>query len=213
MPFTRQGTELLRIHRTENGDVVFTLSGRIDEENIAELEALIAAEGKDRRIVLDLKDMTLTGRGWQSFFVAQCRQPALRCWCDPYVAGGSRDKTSRDKTMEASAVGLIGENAEQAAFIKETTMTTLDLIGSSPKFRALMAEVTRVAPVDSAVLIQGETGTGKEVIARSIRDAGPRRNRFVARIAQRFRAHCWRANCSATNRAPSPARGRKQGAI
>jgi formate hydrogenlyase transcriptional activator len=60
-------------------------------------------------------------------------------------------------------------------------MTTLDLIGSSPKFRALMTEVTRVAPVDSAVLIQGETGTGKEVIARAIHDAGPRRNqRFVA---------------------------------
>jgi formate hydrogenlyase transcriptional activator len=60
-------------------------------------------------------------------------------------------------------------------------MTTLDLIGSSPKFRALMTEVGKVAPVDSAVLIQGETGTGKEVIARAIHEASPRRNRrFVA---------------------------------
>ena len=60
-------------------------------------------------------------------------------------------------------------------------MTTLDLIGSSPKFRALLADVARVAPVDSAVLIQGETGTGKEVIARAIHEASPRRNyRFVA---------------------------------
>src|SRR3984885_13158013 len=59
-------------------------------------------------------------------------------------------------------------------------MTTLDLIGSSPKFRALLTEVARVAPVDSAVLIQGETGTGKEVIARAIHEARPRRNkRFV----------------------------------
>ena len=38
-----------------------------------------------------------------------------------------------------------------------------------------------VAPVDSAVLLLGETGTGKEVIARAIHDAGPRRpQRFVA---------------------------------
>jgi formate hydrogenlyase transcriptional activator len=60
-------------------------------------------------------------------------------------------------------------------------MTTLDLIGSSPKFRALLTDVERVAPVDCAVLIQGETGTGKEVIARAIHEASPRRNRrFVA---------------------------------
>jgi formate hydrogenlyase transcriptional activator len=60
-------------------------------------------------------------------------------------------------------------------------MTTLDLIGSSPKFRALLTDVAKVAPVDSAVLIQGETGTGKEVIARAIHEASPRRhNRFVA---------------------------------
>ena len=59
-------------------------------------------------------------------------------------------------------------------------MTSLDLIGSSPKFQALLTEVERVAPVDSAVLIQGETGTGKEVIARAIHEASPRRhNRFV----------------------------------
>jgi transcriptional regulator with GAF, ATPase, and Fis domain len=55
-------------------------------------------------------------------------------------------------------------------------MTTLDLIGSGPKFRALMTEVETVAPVDSAVLIQGETGTGKEVIARAIHEGSPRRD-------------------------------------
>src|SRR5580698_8462245 len=60
-------------------------------------------------------------------------------------------------------------------------MTTLDLIGCSPKFRAVLTDVERIAPVDSAVLIQGETGTGKEVIARAIHEASPRRNqRFVA---------------------------------
>ncbi|HEY1756168.1 MAG TPA: sigma-54 dependent transcriptional regulator [Bryobacteraceae bacterium] len=60
-------------------------------------------------------------------------------------------------------------------------MTSLNLIGSSPKFRAVLEEVARVAPVDSSVLIQGETGTGKEVIARAIHEASPRRShRFVA---------------------------------
>jgi formate hydrogenlyase transcriptional activator len=60
-------------------------------------------------------------------------------------------------------------------------MISSNLIGSSPKFRAVLTDVERIAPVDSAVLIQGETGTGKDVIARAIHEASPRRNqRFVA---------------------------------
>jgi formate hydrogenlyase transcriptional activator len=56
-----------------------------------------------------------------------------------------------------------------------------DLIGSSTRFRAVLEQINMVAPVDSAVLVRGETGTGKEVIARAIHDASPRRNHnFVA---------------------------------
>ena len=76
---------MLRIHRTENGDVVFTLSGRIDKENIAELEALVAEEGKDRGIILDLRDMTLTGQDGISF-LARCEAAGIALVnCDPYV--------------------------------------------------------------------------------------------------------------------------------
>src|SRR4051812_3408998 len=60
-------------------------------------------------------------------------------------------------------------------------MAIVDLIGSSAKFQALLDNVGMIAPVDSAVLLQGETGTGKEVIARAVHEASPRRkNRFVA---------------------------------
>ena len=45
-----------------NGEVVFTLSGRMDEEDIAALETLIRSEGDGRPIILDLKDLTLIGR-------------------------------------------------------------------------------------------------------------------------------------------------------
>jgi formate hydrogenlyase transcriptional activator len=43
-----------------------------------------------------------------------------------------------------------------------------ELIGESPGFRATLEQVRLVAPVDSTVLVQGETGTGKELIARAI---------------------------------------------
>jgi formate hydrogenlyase transcriptional activator len=60
-------------------------------------------------------------------------------------------------------------------------MPSSDLIGSSRRFRAVLEQINTVAPVDSAVLVRGETGTGKEVIAQAIHDGSPRRNnRFVA---------------------------------
>ena len=60
-------------------------------------------------------------------------------------------------------------------------MATADLIGSSPRFRAVLNEVDIVASVDCAVLLRGETGTGKEVVAKAIHDGSPRRHRpFVA---------------------------------
>src|ERR1700691_4058256 len=58
---------------------------------------------------------------------------------------------------------------------------SFDLIGVSPNFLAVLEAMEIVAPVDSTVLVQGETGTGKELIAQAIHDASPRRQqRFVA---------------------------------
>ena len=76
---------MLRIHRTANGDVVFTLSGRIDREHVPGLEALIAAEGKDRHIIFDLEELTLTGQDGMAF-LARCEAGGIALAnCDPYV--------------------------------------------------------------------------------------------------------------------------------
>jgi len=53
---------VLKIQRSSNGQVTYMLSGQIEEENIAELEALVRSEAKSRRIVLDLKNLTLVGQ-------------------------------------------------------------------------------------------------------------------------------------------------------
>jgi anti-anti-sigma regulatory factor len=50
-------SQLLRITRDANGEVVFRVSGQLTTENVAEMEALIAAEEKGRRIVLDCTDL------------------------------------------------------------------------------------------------------------------------------------------------------------
>ena len=51
------------------------------------------------------------------------------------------------------------------------------IIGNSPALKLALAEVERVAPTDSTVLVLGETGTGKELIARAIHDLSARRGR------------------------------------
>jgi anti-anti-sigma regulatory factor len=76
---------MLRISRSANKEVVFKLSGRLDEEHIADLKTLVGAEAKDRRLVLDLQDMTLTGEEG-IHFLAWCEATNIALVnCDPYV--------------------------------------------------------------------------------------------------------------------------------
>jgi anti-anti-sigma regulatory factor len=76
---------MFRIQRSQNGEVVFTISGRLNAEHIAELETLVGAEGKGRRIILDLKDMTLTGQDGIEFLIRCEASDIALVNCDPYV--------------------------------------------------------------------------------------------------------------------------------
>jgi formate hydrogenlyase transcriptional activator len=57
-----------------------------------------------------------------------------------------------------------------------------EIVGSSPPLLALLQRVNQVAPTDSSVLIFGETGTGKELIARAIHDRSTRKNRPLVKV-------------------------------
>lgn len=57
-----------------------------------------------------------------------------------------------------------------------------EIIGNDPKLRETLHMVEQIAVADSTVLILGETGTGKELIARAIHDRSPRRNRPLVKV-------------------------------
>jgi formate hydrogenlyase transcriptional activator len=57
-----------------------------------------------------------------------------------------------------------------------------NIVGASPALRAVLRKVRQVAPVETTVLLTGETGTGKEVIARAIHDGSPRKDRSLIKI-------------------------------
>jgi formate hydrogenlyase transcriptional activator len=82
----------------------------------------------------------------------------------------------------ACAFGLIRELKDQLSKEKlyledeiRTEMNFAQIIGNSAPLRRVLKNVETVAPTDSTVLIYGETGTGKELIARGIHDLSPRR--------------------------------------
>jgi transcriptional regulator with GAF, ATPase, and Fis domain len=69
---------------------------------------------------------------------------------------------------------VLREQIDQALMFEE-------IVGTSPALRAVLARIAKVAPTDSTVLVTGETGTGKELIARAIHKRSRRSSRaFVS---------------------------------
>jgi DNA-binding NtrC family response regulator len=72
---------------------------------------------------------------------------------------------------------------ENIALREEIVRTSMfeEIVGESPALQTVLARVTKVAPTDSSVLVTGETGTGKELIARAIHNRSQRAARaFVS---------------------------------
>src|SRR5256884_4088655 len=63
-----------------------------------------------------------------------------------------------------------------------TDFNFYECIGESPALKRVLPQVETVAHTDSAVLVLGETGTGKELIARAIHDLSGRRERTFVKI-------------------------------
>ena len=89
----------------------------------------------------------------------------------------------------ALAFGQIRELKDQLSKEKlyledeiRTEMNFAQIIGNSASLRKVLKHVETVAPTDSTVLIYGETGTGKELIARAIHDLSPRRSKPFVKL-------------------------------
>ena len=83
--------------------------------------------------------------------------------------------------MEQEKTRLEAQNVYLQEEIKGTHNFE-ELIGSSTTLKKVLKNVERVAPTDSTVLIIGETGTGKELIARAIHNLSPRKNKPLVKV-------------------------------
>ncbi len=101
--------------------------------------------------------------------------------------------------MVANQVAVAFENAQafqeidalreklskENAYLEEEIRTEHnfgDIVGESAALRRVLKEVETVAPTDSTVLIRGETGTGKELVARALHERSPRRSRSFIKL-------------------------------
>ena len=77
--------KMLKIQRAGNGEVVFTVSGQMNRENVAELKSLIRLEANARPIVLDLKDLILVDQDVVTF-LERCEADGIQLKnCPAYI--------------------------------------------------------------------------------------------------------------------------------
>jgi len=84
-PLQTLGVCVLKIQRSANGRVVFTLSGRIEAEDVKALRELLALETTGQHLVLDLRDVTLVNQGAVKF-LAGCEADSIKLEnCPAYI--------------------------------------------------------------------------------------------------------------------------------
>lgn len=159
------GAEAIELFKSDPTDVVLTDLRMKGTDGIDVLEGIRRA---DRHTPVLL--MTAFGsvesavgaiqRGAYNYVTKPFKMAAVRAFLERAVA--ERRAISQSRTLPSEAQERLGARG---------------LIGASPAMRELATIVTRVARESSAVLIVGETGTGKELVARAIHLESPRRDR------------------------------------
>lgn len=109
----------------------------------------------------------------------------IQWWSKPDVSGAYTRTMFVDITervlMEQEQARLQAQNAYLQEEIRSEHNFD-EIVGNSPSLLNVLRQVDQVAPTDSTVLILGETGTGKELIARAIHDRSPRKNRPLVKV-------------------------------
>ncbi len=163
---------------------------RIHPEDRDRVRRAVFAGREDEGSVFDV-DYRIVLPGGAIKYIRSTGHPVLNASGDiiEYL-GAARDMTEQHEARAALETAfeqiktlkdqLYNENIALREEIDRSSMFE-EIVGASPALRAVLSRVSKVAPTDSTVLLTGETGTGKELIARAIHKRSRRSSRaFVS---------------------------------
>ena len=91
---------MLRIERSENGQVVFTLSGRMQTEDIEQFQQLLVVETPGRRLMFDLRDLTIVNQDAVTF-LADCEAKGTKLEsCPLHIRNWINQEKRRNKQRQ-----------------------------------------------------------------------------------------------------------------
>jgi len=132
----------------------------LDERTGLDVLAAARAANPDCRVIL------MTARGSIETVMAATRGGAFDYLAKPF------ELDTLLGVVKRAEQSLAGSNGDEETDVED--LPESEMIGSSPQMVEVYKIISRVAPTDATVLIEGETGTGKELVARMIHANSPR---------------------------------------
>jgi len=112
--------------------------------------------------------------------------PRLQIFGEVFTNAIYRNMAEQDLRNSCAEITALKEKLEvEADYLRAEVRASLsheEIIGQSEPLAKVLAMVEQVAPTSSTVLVSGETGTGKELIAQSIHNDSPRRNKMMVKV-------------------------------
>jgi formate hydrogenlyase transcriptional activator len=120
-------------------------------------------------------------QAWAADLVSRLQQMA-----DIFSNVMARKKADEDLQLASSKIGELNQRLEQENLYLRQEISVehnhSNVVGQSAAIRSILKQAEQVAVTDSVVLIQGETGTGKELLARTVHELSPRKTRPMVKI-------------------------------
>src|SRR3954468_12331661 len=119
-------------------------------------------------------------RGWPDDLIAR-----LKLVGEVFAHAIARKREQEKLLVALAEIKILKDRLEREnAYLKDAAQIRppQGIVGKSPRFLSVLDDIGQVAQTDSTVLLLGETGTGKEVLAQAIHDASARRSRPMVKV-------------------------------